>query len=316
MTEDTKNIKPITGEFLRKASVFRDWIKSDGSTPFTPEANRYHLYVSLACPWAHRTIIVRKIKGLEKIISINVVNYLLGDEGWRFDPSVPDATADEINNFKRLREVYEKADPTYTGRATVPILYDKKLQTIVNNESSEIIRMLNSEFNAFAERPELDLYPEALRKEIDDVNSWIYTSINNGVYRCGFATTQAAYDHAYGELFNALDKVEDILSKKRYLVGKHFTEADIRLFTTLVRFDPVYHGHFKCNKKKLIEYPNISQYLRDIYQTLGIGQTVNLTHIKDHYYMSHKHVNPTGIVPLGPEPYDLSLPHNRDKLSE
>jgi len=316
MTEDTKNIKPITGEFLRKASVFRDWIKSDGSTPFTPEANRYHLYVSLACPWAHRTIIVRKIKGLEKVISINVVNYLLGDEGWRFDPSVPDATADEINNFKRLREVYEKADPTYTGRATVPILYDKKLQTIVNNESSEIIRMLNSEFNAFAERPELDLYPEALRKEIDDVNSWIYTSINNGVYRCGFATTQAAYDHAYGELFNALDKVEDILSKKRYLVGKHFTEADIRLFTTLVRFDPVYHGHFKCNKKKLIEYPNISQYLRDIYQTLGIGQTVNLTHIKDHYYMSHKHVNPTGIVPLGPEPYDLSLPHNRDKLSE
>lgn len=316
MTEDTKNIKPITGEFLRKASVFRDWIKSDGSTPFTPEANRYHLYVSLACPWAHRTIIVRKIKGLEKIISINVVNYLLGDEGWRFDPSVPDATADEINNFKRLREVYEKADPTYTGRATVPILYDKKLQTIVNNESSEIIRMLNSEFNAFAERPELDLYPEALRKEIDDVNSWIYTSINNGVYRCGFATTQAAYDHAYGELFNALDKVEDILSKKRYLVGKHFTEADIRLFTTLVRFDPVYHGHFKCNKKKLIEYPNISQYLRDIYQTLGIGQTVNLTHIKNHYYMSHKHVNPTGIVPLGPEPYDLSLPHNRDKLSE
>jgi len=316
MTEDTKNIKPITGEFLRKASVFRDWIKSDGSTPFTPEANRYHLYVSLACPWAHRTIIVRKIKGLEKIISINVVNYLLGDEGWRFDPSVPDATADEINNFKRLREVYEKADPTYTGRATVPILYDKKLQTIVNNESSEIIRMLNSEFNAFAERPELDLYPEALRKEIDDVNSWIYTSINNGVYRCGFATTQAAYDHAYGELFNALDKVEDILSKKRYLVGKHFTEADIRLFTTLVRFDPVYHGHFKCNKKKLIEYPNISQFLRDIYQTLGIGQTVNLTHIKNHYYMSHKHVNPTGIVPLGPEPYDLSLPHNRDKLSE
>jgi len=316
MTEDTKNIKPITGEFLRKASVFRDWIKSDGSTPFTPEANRYHLYVSLACPWAHRTIIVRKIKGLEKVISINVVNYLLGDEGWRFDPSVPDATADEINNFKRLREVYEKADPTYTGRATVPILYDKKLQTIVNNESSEIIRMLNSEFNAFAERPELDLYPEALRKEIDDVNSWIYTSINNGVYRCGFATTQAAYDHAYGELFNALDKVEDILSKKRYLVGKHFTEADIRLFTTLVRFDPVYHGHFKCNKKKLIEYPNISQYLRDIYQTLGIGQTVNLTHIKNHYYMSHKHVNPTGIVPLGPEPYDLSLPHNRDKLSE
>jgi len=305
-----------SGEFKRTDSVFRDWIKSYGSTKFVPEANRYHLYISLACPWAHRTLIVRKLKGLEKIISVNVVHYFLGEGGWQFDPSVAGATLDEVNNFKFLREVYEKAVPGYYGKYTVPVLFDKKLQTIVNNESSEIIRMLNSEFNTFAEHPELDLYPENLRKEIDEVNSWIYTTINNGVYKCGFATAQSAYDQAYVELFNSLDRVEDILSKNRFLTGKVFTEADVRLFTTLLRFDPVYHGHFKCNKKKLMEYPNISEYLRDLYQIPGISETVNLTHIKNHYYMSHKKINPTGIVPKGPEPYDLSVPHNRAKLSE
>lgn len=309
--------KATEGRFVRSASQFRNWITADGSAGpsgeggFKAEAGRYHLYVSLACPWAHRTLIFRALKKLEDIISVSVVDYLMLEEGWTFSDKAG-ATADHLYGSKRLYEIYTRADPQYSGRVTVPVLWDKQKQTIVSNESSEIIRMLNTAFNAFGDES-LDFYPEELRSEIDALNDFIYPNINNGVYRAGFATTQDAYAEAYDNVFNALDKIENILSKQRYLTGAQLTEADWRLFTTLVRFDPVYVGHFKCNKQRIDDYPNISNYVRDLYQVHGVAETVNFTHIKNHYYMSHKTINPTGVVPAGPL-LDYTAPHDRARF--
>jgi putative glutathione S-transferase len=307
------------GEFIRKESAFRNQVTADGSSGFQAESDRYHLYVSLACPWAHRTLIVRKQKGLEDCISCTVVHWLLDDRGWFFaSDSEPaeDSTPDTINNCAKLKELYFMVDKDYDGRFTVPVLWDKQTKTIVNNESSEIIRMLNREFNAFCKTEQqrvLDFYPENLRTEIDEVNDWIYPSINNGVYKSGFAQSQEAYDTAVTGVFEGLDKVENILATKRYLTGNQFTEGDIRLFTTLVRFDQVYHGHFKCNKKRIVDYPNIWAYTRDIYQMGGIKSTVNMLHIKKHYMVSHKHINPFQITSVGPD-LDFNAPHGRKNL--
>lgn len=292
MSEETKEQPQIlkwaskTGEFVRNPSSFRNWITRDGSSGFPAESGRYHLYVSYACPWAHRSLIMRKLKGLEDVISVDVVDYFMGEKGWRFNPDVPGATADTVNGCSFLREVYFLADPNYGGRFTVAALWDKKKKTIVNNESSELIRMFNSEFNEFCKTPEqraLDFYPEKLRAEIDSINEWIYKDINNGVYRAGFATQQGPYDKAVREVFAALDRAEEILSRQRYLTGAQITEADIRLYTTLARFDCVYVGHFKCNKKRIVDYPNLWGYLRDLYQTPGFGDTTNRLHIEHHY---------------------------------
>jgi putative glutathione S-transferase len=298
------------GEFVRKPTSFHGQIKRDGTTGFLPEAGRYHLYVSLACPWAHRTLIVRKLKGLEGAISFDVVDPLLGSRGWSFEQNVGGATGDRVGGHSLLREVYLEAAPDYEGSITVPVLWDREGETIVNNESSEIIRMQNSEFDAVAEHPEVDLYPEALRSEIDALNEWIYPEINNGVYRCGFARKQEAYSRAVRTLFAALDRVEAILANSRYLCGEQLTEADVRLFTTLVRFDPVYVTHFKCNIRRLADYPNLWGYTRDIFQLPGVAETVNLEHIKRHYFESHRHINPFGIVPDGLE-VDFMFPHSR-----
>lgn len=309
--------KASDGRFVRSVSQFRNWITADGSagpsgeSGFKAEAGRYHLYVSLACPWAHRTLIFRALKKLENVISISVVDYLMAEEGWTFTGQ-HDATPDHLYGAKRLYEIYTRADPHYSGRVTVPVLWDKQKQTIVSNESAEIIRMLNTAFNNIGDAS-LDFYPEALRSEIDTLNDFIYPNINNGVYRAGFATTQAAYEDAYGNVFDALDKIETILSSQRYLTGRHQTEADWRLFTTLIRFDPVYVGHFKCNKARIADYPNISNYVRDLYQVPGVAETVNFTHIKNHYYMSHKTINPTGVVPLGPQ-LNYNAPHDRTRF--
>jgi len=289
---------------MRKPSAFREKISKDSK--FKPELDRYHLYISLACPWAHRTLIVRGLKGLEHVISVSSVCSFLDSKGWSFDENIQNelpegiSAKDTINGFKYLREVYEKAEPSYEGRWTVPVLFDKKLGTIVNNESSEIIRFLNSEFNEFAKNPELDIYPKDLHKQIDELNEWIYPFINNGVYKCGFATKQGPYDEAYHKLFEHLDKVEEILSKTRYLTGKLLTEADIRLFTTLIRFDPVYYNHFKTNKKHVYQYPNIWGYTKEIANMNGIWKTIHFPHIKQHYFASHLMINPTGITPNGP----------------
>jgi putative glutathione S-transferase len=298
------------GEFVRKPTSFHGQIKRDGTTDFLPEAGRYHLYVSLACPWAHRTLIVRKLKGLEGAISFDVVDPLLDSRGWSFEQNVGGATGDRVGGHSLLREAYLKAAPDYEGSITVPVLWDREGETIVNNESSEIIRMQNGEFDAVAEHPEVDLYPEALRSEIDALNEWIYPEINNGVYRCGFARKQEAYSRAVRTLFAALDRVEAILANSRYLCGEQLTEADVRLFTTLVRFDPVYVTHFKCNIRRLADYPNLWGYTRDIFQLPGVAETVNLEHIKRHYFESHRHINPFGIVPDGLE-VDFMFPHSR-----
>ncbi|GBE43354.1 glutathionyl-hydroquinone reductase YqjG [bacterium BMS3Bbin10] len=311
--------KSTAGRFKRQESSFRNWITRDGSAGpsggpgFRAEPGRYHLYVSLACPWAHRTLIFRKLKGLEDAISVDVVHYHMGENGWVFDPGTDGATADRVNGKDKLYEIYTLADPAYSGRVTVPVLWDKQQRTIVNNESSEIIRMLNSAFDG-AGAAQGDYYPQALRSEIDAVNETVYSCVNNGVYKTGFATSQEAYEEAFTTLFDTLDELENRLSKQRYLVGNTLTEADWRLFTTLVRFDPVYVGHFKCNKRRIADYPNLSNYLRELYQMPGIAQTVNFTHIKRHYYGSHGTINPTGIVPLGPE-IDYSAPHDRAKFS-
>jgi putative glutathione S-transferase len=297
------------GRFVRQESRFRDWVKADGSTPFAPEPGRYHLYVSLACPWAHRTLIFRKLKGLEGAITISVVDPHMLEQGWAFSDA-EGAIRDRIHDSRYLHEVYTRADERYTGRVTVPVLWDRKRETIVNNESSEIIRMFNSEFDAIGDA-RLDFYPEALRSQIDEANAFVYPRINNGVYRCGFATAQAAYEEAFEELFGALDTIEDRLSRQRYLVGDRITEADWRLFTTLVRFDAVYVGHFKCNLRRIADYPNLSGYLRELYQVPGVAETVDFDHIKQHYYGSHVTINPTRIVPRGPE-LDLDAAHGRD----
>ncbi len=298
------------GAFIRKPTSFHGQIKRDGTTRFLPEADRYHLYVSLACPWAHRTLILRKLKGLEHAISVDVVDPLLDSRGWSFEQNAAGATGDRVGGHPLLREVYLAAAPDYEGAITVPVLWDRKAETIVNNESSEIIRMQNREFGDVARHPEVHLYPEPLRAEIDGLNEWIYPEINNGVYRCGFARKQGAYSQAVQGLFAALDRVEAILERQRYLCGDRLTEADVRLFTTLVRFDPVYVTHFKCNVRRLVDYPNLWGYTRDIFQLPGVAATVNLEHIKRHYFESHRHINPFGIVPDGPD-VDFTAPHGR-----
>jgi len=301
--------KSTGGRFVRKESAFRDQVRADGSTPFAPAAGRYHLYVSYACPWAHRTLILRKLEGLEEAISLSVVDPFMGEDGWWFGTESEGATPDHVNGKRFLHEVYTAADPKYTGRVTVPVLWDRERRTIVNNESAEIIRMLNAEFAGIA-KSDVDYYPEPLRAEIDAVNEYVYPRINNGVYRCGFATTQDAYEEAFAELFEGLDHLEERLGRQRYLVGDRITEADWRLFTTLVRFDAVYVGHFKCNRQRIADFPNLSGYLRELYQVPGVAETVHFTHIKRHYYESHGTINPTGVVPLGPT-LDLDAPHGR-----
>lgn len=302
------------GEFVRAVSDFRNWVTPDGSPGpsgeggFAAEADRYHLYVSYACPWAHRTLIFRALKGLEKIISVSVVHPLMPSESWVFG-EYPGATEDHVNHATYMYENYLKADANFNGLVTVPVLWDKQRETIVNNESSEIIRMLNSAFDVYG-NADIDFYPEALRKEIDAINEIVYDDVNNGVYRAGFATKQEAYDRAYDQLFITLDDLEERLSRQRYLVGDQITEADWRLFTTLVRFDAVYYNHFKTNKKRLMDYPNLWGYTRELYQVPGVSQTVNMDHIKYHYFASHKSINPTGIVPKGPE-LDFLQPHGR-----
>jgi putative glutathione S-transferase len=276
---------------------------------FNAESGRYHLYVSLACPWAHRTVIYRKLKGLEDMISMSVVNAFMGDDGWTFEPG-EGVIEDTVNHATYAHEIYTKAAPDYTGRVTVPILWDKKTNTIVSNESAEIIRMFNSAFDDIG-ATELDFSPEHLLNDIDELNAFIYPTINNGVYRAGFATTQAAYDDAVAEVFGALETVEQRLSTQRYLIGDEITEADWRLFTTLIRFDAVYVGHFKCNLKRIVDYPNIWGYLRDLFQQPGVSETVNIDYIKAHYYGSHETINPTLIIPKGPE-LDFFSQHHRD----
>ncbi|CAI2188943.1 4952_t:CDS:2, partial [Funneliformis geosporum] len=299
------------GEFRRKPSDFRNTISNEPNAPFSAEKDRYHLYISWACPWAHRTVIVRALKGLEDLIGLSVVDYLMGEKGWKFSTpeEQPGSIPDHINNAQYIRELYFKANPNYEGRFTVPVLWDKKTQTIVNNESSEIIRIFNDAFDDFTPAAKgKTYYPEHLRAQIDEINEWIYDTVNNGVYKCGFATTQDAYNRHIEPLFKSLDRIEEILSKHEFLVGDTFTEADIRLWTTIVRFDPVYHTHFKTNKKTIAhDYPNILRWTRQIYQFPKIADTVNMHHIKHHYFESHKQVNPTGIVPINDGP-DLAHP--------
>lgn len=305
------------GRFKRKQSAFRNWVTKEGAPGptgkggFKAEAGRYHLYVSLACPWAHRTLIFRALKGLEEMISLSIVHWHMAEEGWTFKED-EHTLADTVNGANYLHQIYTKADKAYSGRVTVPVLWDKKTETIVSNESSEIIRMFNSAFDEIGAK-QGDFYPENLRAEIDAVNERIYSTVNNGVYKAGFATTQDAYEEAIIPLFETLDWLEDRLKQQRYLMGEHITEADWRLFTTLVRFDPVYVGHFKCNIRRIADYPALSAYIRELFQQKGIAETVNMPHIKNHYYVSHKTINPTGVVPLGPE-IDLSEPHDRDRF--
>jgi len=293
------------GRFVRSESAFRNWVTVDGSAGpsgkggFKAEPGRYHLYVSLACPWAHRTLIFRKLKGLEQAISLSVVHWLMAENGWTFAPG-EGVVPDPFGGARFLHEVYTRADPQYTGRVTVPVLWDKQGGTIVSNESSEIIRMLNSAFDGLSAKPG-DYYPEALRPEIDALNERIYGTVNNGVYKAGFATTQDAYEEAVKPLFETLDWLEERLGSRRYLTGDALTEADWRLFTTLIRFDPVYVGHFKCNIRRIADYPRLSAYLRALYHVEGVAGTVNFAHIKGHYYESHRTINPTGIVPVGPD---------------
>lgn len=312
---DTKSHK---GEFVRGESQFRNWITPDGSAGPTGEAGfkaepgRYHLYVSLACPWAHRTLIMRELKGLQEMISVSAVHPHMLEQGWSFETDMPAATGDELYGLEFLHQVYSRSQPDYTGRVTVPVLWDKQKQCIVNNESSEIIRMLNSALDGSGAK-EGDFYPADLQGSINELNDWIYDKVNNGVYRAGFATTQQAYDSAVDALFTALDELEKILSRQRYLAGARLTEADIRLFTTLVRFDPVYVTHFKCDRKRIGDYPALSGYLRELYQLPGVADTVNMQHIREHYFFSHRMINPHGIVSTGPE-FDLDADHGRQVL--
>ncbi len=298
--------KSSGGRFVRNESAFRDRIAADGSTAFPPALDRYHLYVSLACPWAHRTLIFRALKRLEKALPVSVVHPLMLENGWEFG-AYPGATGDPLFGSDYLHQVYTRANPNYTGRVTVPVLWDTRAGTIVCNESAEIIRMFNTEFDGLdgVGNPDLDLYPEDLRDEIDALNARVYEAVNNGVYKCGFATAQEAYDEAFEALFAELDALEARLEGRRWLFGERQTEADWRLFTTLVRFDPVYVGHFKCNLRRIADYPNLSRYLKDLYAVPGVAATVDFDHIKRHYYASHRSINPTGIVPRGPE-LDLS----------
>ncbi len=302
------------GRFERQEQAFRNWITPDGRPGptgeggFPAQRGRYHLYVSYACPWAHRTLIMRAFKGLTGHIGLSVVHWHMGSHGWTFEPG-PGVIPDPLFVARRLYEIYLKADPRFTGRVTVPVLWDSQRNTIVNNESSEIIRMLNGAFDDIGAEPG-DFYPEAERDAIDEINHRVYHTLNNGVYKCGFATTQEAYDEAVYPLFETLDWLEELLADNRYLTGDTVTEADIRLFTTLVRFDPVYNGHFKCNIRRLVDYPNLWGYTRELYQHPKIRPTVNFHHIRHHYYESHPAVNPSGVVPAGPV-LDFDAPHGR-----
>jgi glutathionyl-hydroquinone reductase len=306
------------GKFVRTDTLMRNWVTPDGSPGpsgeggFRAEPDRYHLYISYACPWAHRTLIFRRLKKLEGVISLSVVDWFLGEDGWVFserDGAIPDF----VNHKDKLWEIYKASQDDYTGRVSVPVLWDRERSRIVSNESSEIIRMFNGAFDEYAD-PTLDFYPERLRGKIDRINSRVYDDINNGVYKCGFSRSQGAYDEAFKALFDSLDWVESLLGERRYLAGDNLTEADWRLFTTLVRFDPVYFTHFKCNLRRIDDFPNLSNYLRELYQMPGIAETVNLHHIRDHYYQSHESINPYRIVPGGPE-VDFDRPHNRDRLA-
>ena len=300
------------GSFKRQPNAFRDRITADGSSGYRAEPGRYHLYVSLACPWAHRAIIVRKLKGLEDVISLSVVDPIRDERGWAFRDG-PGHTVDPVNGFSFLSEAYLATDPGYTGRYTVPALWDRVTKRIVTNDYPQITLMLDTEFEAYADRS-VDLYPVALRDEIDAVNAVVYEDVNNGVYKAGFAVSQEAYEAAFDALFARLDWLEDRLSRQRFLVGHQLTESDIRLFTTLVRFDAVYFGHFKCNLRRLVDYPNLWNYARDLYQRPGFGETVNYDHIKRHYYYTHDQINPSRIVPKGPA-MDWLAPHDRERLS-
>ncbi len=305
------------GRFERSVTAWRNWITPDGAPGpsgvggFAAESGRYHLYVSLACPWAHRALIMRSLKGLESHISVSTVHPVMLENGWTFDTDFPDATGDDLFGLPYLRDIYLRADPKTSGRVTVPVLWDCKQGTIVSNESSEIIRMFNSAFNGLTGN-QSDYWPEDLRPEIDALNSRIYDTVNNGVYKAGFATSQPAYDVAIGPLFDSLDWLEELLSQRRYLTGDRLTEADWRLFTTMVRFDGVYHTHFKCNRHQLRDYPNLWGWSRELYQMPGIAETVSFPHIVNHYYRSHPTINPYGIVPIGPV-QDWQAPHGRDK---
>ncbi len=310
--------KSSNGKFVRTEAQYRHWITRDGSAGptgdagFRAEPGRYHLYVSLACPWAHRTLIVRALKGLQDQISFDVVHPLMLEHGWAFDSDFSAATGDRVNQKQFMHQIYTLCESDYTGRVTVPVLWDKQNQTIVSNESSEIIRMLNTGFNEIG-ATDLDLCPQSLQSEIDHWNQFIYEPVNNGVYKAGFATTQAAYDEAVVNLFEHLDRLEERLTSRRYLVGEQLTETDIRLFTTLIRFDPVYVQHFKCDRRRIAEYPALANYLRDIYQLPGVAETCDLDHIRHHYYRSHPTINPHGIISYGPE-FDLMAPHGRENL--
>ena len=305
------------GTFQREQAQRRNWLTADGKPGptgvggFAAEAGRYHLYVSLACPWAHRTLILRKLKGLESLIDVSVVSFLMLENGWTFDKA-HGSTGDKLGDLKFLHQRYTTDTANYTGRVTVPVLWDKQTNRIVNNESAEIIRMFNSAFDELTGN-DLDFYPAPLRAEIDALNERIYPAVNNGVYRAGFATSQQAYEEAFDELFTELDRLEQLLGANRYLTGEYLTEADIRLFTTMIRFDAVYFGHFKCNLRRIADYPNLSNWLREIYQWPGIAETVSFEHIKNHYYGSHKTINPTGIVPKGPA-QDFTAAHDRARL--
>ena len=309
--------KASGGSFEREAAQLRNWVTVDGSAGpsgnegFKAESGRYHLYVSLACPWAHRTLIFRKLKKLEQHISVSVVSPDMLDQGWSFNKN-EGSSGDHLFGFSHLHQLYSKNKADYTGRVTVPVLWDKQRHCIVSNESSEIIRMFNSAFNKITGDVQ-DFFPSAERLAIEQMNELIYQNINNGVYRCGFATSQSAYEEAYHKLFYTLDHIDAILGNFRYLIGPMLTEADWRLFTTLIRFDSVYHGHFKCNRQRLEDYPNISQYIRELFQWQGISETVDFHHIKRHYYFSHDMINPTRVVPIGPD-INYASAHDRNKF--
>ena len=306
------------GAFQREQAQRRHWLTADGKPGptgvggFAAEPGRYHLYVSLACPWAHRTLILRKLKGLESLIDVSVVSWLMLENGWTFDKALG-STGDKLDHFDFMHQRYTADTADYSGRVTVPVLWDKQQKRIVNNESSEIIRMFNGAFDNLTGN-DLDFYPAPLRGEIDALNERIYPAVNNGVYRAGFATSQQAYEQAFDEVFAELDRLELLLGANRYLAGEYLTEADIRLFTTLIRFDAVYYGHFKCNLRRIADYPNLSNWLREIYQWPGIAETVDFEHIKNHYYASHRTINPTGVVPKGPA-QDFTVAHDRERLS-
>ncbi|WP_034944530.1 glutathione S-transferase family protein [Erwinia oleae] len=308
--------KSTGGRFRRSEAPWRNWVTADGEAGptgkggFRAEKDRYHLYVSLACPWAHRTLLMRKLKGLETLIPVSVVHPLMLENGWTFDEDFPDATGDSLYQNEFLYQLYLHADKEYSGRVTVPVLWDKQQNTIVSNESADILRMFNSAFDAVGARAG-DFYPTDLRDKIDELNSWIYDTVNNGVYKSGFATSQQAYVEAVNALFNALDRLEQILGRHRWLAGDRLTEADLRLWTTLVRFDPVYVTHFKCDRQRISDYLNLNGFLREIYQMPGVAETVSLAHIRHHYYRSHKMINPEGIISVGPA-FNWDEPHGRD----